>query len=66
MTWLAYLVGALAGRERRRPQPPPFWLGLACLFLIEVATVSSNECSIRERPPNNRNTGRSPAARACW
>ena len=44
MTWLAYTAGALAaGPPGGVFGNPIFWLGYLCLFLLEVATVLSNE-----------------------
>ena len=44
MTWLAYTAGALAaGPPGGVFGNPVFWLGYLCLFLLEVATVLSNE-----------------------
>jgi 1,4-dihydroxy-2-naphthoate polyprenyltransferase len=58
MTWLAYGVGALAAASGGEGlQPAPFWLGLACLFLIEVATVFSNEMLDFESDRRNPNHG---------
>ncbi len=57
MTWLAYVVGALAAAGGEGLRPAPFWLGLACLFLLEVATVFSNEVVDYESDRRNRNHG---------
>jgi 1,4-dihydroxy-2-naphthoate polyprenyltransferase len=44
MTWLAYTAGALAaGPPAGVFGNPVFWLGYLCLFLLEGATVLSNE-----------------------
>jgi len=44
MTWLAYTAGALAAGPEGGPfGNPVFWLGYLCLFLLEAATVLSNE-----------------------
>lgn len=44
MTWLAYTAGALAaGPPGGVFGNPVFWVGYLCLFLLEVATVLSNE-----------------------
>jgi 1,4-dihydroxy-2-naphthoate polyprenyltransferase len=44
MTWLAYTAGALAASPAGGVFGNPlFWLGYLCLFLLEVATVLSNE-----------------------
>jgi 1,4-dihydroxy-2-naphthoate octaprenyltransferase len=44
MAWIAYLIGALGAWHAGRPvQDAPFWLGLACLFSLEAATVFAND-----------------------
>jgi len=44
MTWVAYLVGALAvSPDGTVLVNPVFWIGYLCLFLLEVATVLINE-----------------------
>jgi putative NADPH-quinone reductase/1,4-dihydroxy-2-naphthoate octaprenyltransferase len=58
MTWLAYLVGALAAVQPGGTfAAAPFWLGLACLFLIEVAAVLTNEIFDLATDRHNRNFG---------
>jgi 1,4-dihydroxy-2-naphthoate polyprenyltransferase len=58
MTWLAYLVGALAAMERDSTlAAAPFWWGLACLFWIEVAAVLINEFCDVTTDRHNRNFG---------
>ena len=58
MSFVAYLIGALtasggaATLERER-----FWVGYAALFLLEVATVFSNERFDRESDGANANAG---------
>lgn len=54
MTWLAYTAGALAaGPEAGVFGNPIFWLGYLCLFLLEAATVLSNE--ILDLPSDREN-----------
>jgi 1,4-dihydroxy-2-naphthoate octaprenyltransferase len=44
MAWIAYLIGALgAWHAGCAVQAAPFWLGLACLFSLEAATVFAND-----------------------
>jgi len=44
MAWIAYLIGALGAWHAGRPvQAAPLWLGLACLFSLEAATVFAND-----------------------
>jgi putative NADPH-quinone reductase/1,4-dihydroxy-2-naphthoate octaprenyltransferase len=58
MTWLAYLLGALAAmRLEGTFQAAPFWWGLLCLFFIEVAAVLTNERYDFETDRHNRNFG---------
>jgi 1,4-dihydroxy-2-naphthoate octaprenyltransferase len=58
MTWLAYLLGALAAmRLEGTFQAAPFWWGLLCLFFIEVAAVLTNERYDFETDRRNRNFG---------
>jgi putative NADPH-quinone reductase/1,4-dihydroxy-2-naphthoate octaprenyltransferase len=56
MTWLAYAVGAMAasggGAVLREPL---FWLGYAAIFLLEFATVLSNEHFDYPSDRDNRN-----------
>jgi 1,4-dihydroxy-2-naphthoate polyprenyltransferase len=58
MTWLAYLVGALAAVQPSGTiAAAPFWWGLACLFLTEVAAVLTNELFDVTTDRYNRNFG---------
>ncbi|HEX6110696.1 MAG TPA: NAD(P)H-dependent oxidoreductase [Geminicoccaceae bacterium] len=58
MTWLAYLLGALAAIQPEGTlQAAPFWWGLACLFFIEVAAVLTNEHFDVATDRHNRNFG---------
>jgi 1,4-dihydroxy-2-naphthoate octaprenyltransferase len=58
MAWLAYLLGALAAvAPDGTLAAGPFWWGLACLFLIEVAAVLSNEHFDVATDRHNRNFG---------
>ena len=58
MTWLAYLLGALAAmRLEGTFHAAPFWWGLLCLFAIEVAAVLTNERYDFETDRHNRNFG---------
>jgi putative NADPH-quinone reductase/1,4-dihydroxy-2-naphthoate octaprenyltransferase len=58
MTWLAYLLGALAAMHLEGTfQAAPFWWGLLCLFFIEVAAVLTNERYDFETDRYNRNFG---------
>jgi putative NADPH-quinone reductase/1,4-dihydroxy-2-naphthoate octaprenyltransferase len=58
MTWLAYLVGALAAMEPDSTlTAAPFWWALACLFWIEVAAVLTNELCDVATDRHNRNFG---------
>lgn len=44
MTWVAYAIGGLAASPGQGVfGNPVFWLGYLCLFLLEVATVLTNE-----------------------
>jgi putative NADPH-quinone reductase/1,4-dihydroxy-2-naphthoate octaprenyltransferase len=44
MTWMAYTIGALAAAAMSgRWDRQSYWLGYACLFFIEAATVFTNE-----------------------
>jgi putative NADPH-quinone reductase/1,4-dihydroxy-2-naphthoate octaprenyltransferase len=55
MTFLAYLLGAIAAT---RPfDATTFWLGYAMLFLVEAATVFSNEVIDEPSDRHNRNYG---------
>jgi 1,4-dihydroxy-2-naphthoate octaprenyltransferase len=51
MTFLAYLLGALAAQ--RPLDTTSFWLGYAMLFCVEAATVFSNE--LIDEPSDRRN-----------
>ena len=57
MGWAAYSVGALAAAGSRPLDWPAWWLGLAALFLLEVATVFCNEWFDRDSDRLNRNAG---------
>lgn len=58
MTWLAYTVGALAAAGSLGGfDAISFWLGLLCLFFIEVATVLTNEVFDYESDLQNVNFG---------
>jgi 1,4-dihydroxy-2-naphthoate octaprenyltransferase len=58
MAWLAYGLGALAAAASGIPfQAEAFWLGLAFVFLLELATVLSNEYFDFETDVRNRNHG---------
>lgn len=55
MTWVAYTVGALAASPAGGILANPlFWLGYLCLFLLELATVLTNEVVDYESDRNNR------------
>lgn len=55
MTWLAYTAGALAASPADGVFGNPlFWLGYLCLFLMEVATVLTNEWVDFQSDRNNR------------
>jgi 1,4-dihydroxy-2-naphthoate octaprenyltransferase len=43
MTFLAYWMGALAAAPEGGPDPVAFWLGYLMLFLLEAATVFTND-----------------------
>ena len=58
MAWLAYGLGALMALQPAGTfQSAPFWLGLACLFFLEVAAVLTNEHFDVETDRYNRNFG---------
>jgi putative NADPH-quinone reductase/1,4-dihydroxy-2-naphthoate octaprenyltransferase len=58
MTWLAYLIGALAAAGPSGGfDGAAFWRGLLCLFFIEVATVLANEHYDFESDRRNHNHG---------
>ena len=57
MTWVAYAVGALLARESRPMDWGVFWIGYACLFSLEAATVFSNEYYDYESDRRNRIPG---------
>ncbi|SFU93601.1 NAD(P)H-dependent oxidoreductase [Halomonas korlensis] len=55
MTWVAYAIGGLAASpEQGVFGNAVFWLGYLCLFLLEVATVLTNELVDLESDRNNR------------
>lgn len=55
MAWTAYAVGALAAPGPLRGGP--FWLGLAALFALEVATIFGNELFDYESDRRNTDWG---------
>lgn len=55
MTWAAYTVGAVAAPGFT---PSHYWLGYALLFLLEAATVWSNE--VQDLPSDRRNREHGP------
>lgn len=55
MTWLAYAIGALAAGGGAVLREPLFWLGYAAIFLLEFATVLTNEHFDYPSDRNNRN-----------
>ena len=58
MSFVAYLLGALtAGGGSAVLASGRFWIGYAALFLLEVATVFSNERFDRESDARNTNAG---------
>jgi 1,4-dihydroxy-2-naphthoate polyprenyltransferase len=58
MAWIAYLIGALGAWHSDRPvQAAPFWLGLACLFSLEAATVFANDYFDQPSDSINRHYG---------
>jgi len=57
-TWIAYAIGALAAVGPAVLSSPIFWLGYAVLFLLEAATVFTNE--VIDLPADQRNTRYGP------
>jgi 1,4-dihydroxy-2-naphthoate octaprenyltransferase len=57
MTWLAYSLGALGAMNSRDFDPVLYWLGYACLFFGEAATVFVNEWFDYESDRRNRQAG---------
>jgi len=58
MTLIAYTIGAFAATEGGRPfDTAAYWLGFLCLFLIEAATVFTNDRYDFDSDRNNRNYG---------
>lgn len=58
MVWGAYGLGAATAFQATGDfQPAPFWLGLACLFTMEVATVFLNEIFDWESDRRNLHAG---------
>src|SRR4051794_15364333 len=56
MTLIAYTLGALAAAAHGIA-PGPYWTGFACLFLLEVATVLSNDLFDLPSDRLNRHAG---------
>ena len=54
MTWIAYSLGALGATGQSTVDTTLFWLGYACLFFIEAATVFTNEWFDYESDRRNR------------
>ena len=54
MTWLAYSLGALGAASASGIDATLFWLGYACLFFGEAATVFTNEWFDYESDRRNR------------
>lgn len=55
MTWLAYTLGALgAAAIQGRLDPGAYWLGYAVAFLVEAATVFTNDLFDYESDRHNR------------
>jgi 1,4-dihydroxy-2-naphthoate polyprenyltransferase len=57
-TWIAYAIGALAAGGAAALATSMFWIGYAVLFLLEAATVFTNE--VVDYPADNRNTRYGP------
>ncbi len=57
MTWVAYAIGALAAVQDTAMDWGLFWIGYLALFLLEVATVFSNERFDYPSDVTNRNAG---------
>lgn len=57
-TWVAYAIGALAAEGPAAVATSTFWIGYAILFLIEAATVFTNE--VVDFPTDSRNTRYGP------
>jgi 1,4-dihydroxy-2-naphthoate octaprenyltransferase len=57
MTWLAYLLGALLASIGGMLDQAAFWWGLAALFVLEAATVFSNDLLDLESDRINVNFG---------
>lgn len=58
MTWIAYTIGAFVAADGARPfDAAAYWLGFLCLFLIEAATVFTNDRFDFESDRSNRNYG---------
>jgi putative NADPH-quinone reductase/1,4-dihydroxy-2-naphthoate octaprenyltransferase len=58
MAWAAYAIGAAgAWRATGHFSWPIFWLGLACLFFLELATVFTNDEFDFESDVRNRHYG---------
>ncbi len=54
MTWIAYTVGALGAAGDAAFSTAAYWAGYACLFLLEAATVLTNEYFDYESDRTNR------------
>jgi len=58
MTWMAYTVGALGAASASGDWNPwVYWLGYACLFFLEAATVFTNDWFDYESDRCNRHYG---------
>jgi putative NADPH-quinone reductase/1,4-dihydroxy-2-naphthoate octaprenyltransferase len=57
-TWITYAIGALAVEGTAALATSTFWIGYAVLFLIEAATVFTNE--VVDHPSDTRNTRYGP------
>jgi len=58
MTWMAYTVGALGAAAATGDWNPwVYWLGYACLFFLEAATVFTNDWFDYESDRYNRHYG---------